>query len=62
MLLWKESLNNNDQQFYEYEQNEQPPLIQNHWSQKDQDMCRRKFRSWKGQTQKCGLSNRLIGL
>jgi hypothetical protein len=30
MPLWKESLNNDCQQFHQYQQNEQPPLTSNH--------------------------------
>ena len=31
-ILWKESLNNDGQQFYQYQQNEQSPLTLNHWT------------------------------
>ena len=30
-LSWKESLNSDGQQFYQYQQNEQSPLISTHW-------------------------------
>ena len=31
---WTESLNSDSQQFYQYQQNKQPPLSSNHWKQK----------------------------
>jgi hypothetical protein len=33
-MLWKERLNSDGKQFYKYQQNEQPRLISNHWTQK----------------------------
>jgi hypothetical protein len=32
MLLWKESLNNDGQQFHQYPQNIHPPLTSTHWT------------------------------
>ena len=32
--MWKESLNSDGQQSHQYQQNEQPPFISNHWTQK----------------------------
>jgi len=31
---WKESLNSDGQQFHQYQQNKQSPLIVTHWTQK----------------------------
>ena len=33
-LLWKESLNSDSHQLHQYQQNEQSPLVWNHWMQK----------------------------
>ena len=31
-VLWKESLKRYGQQFHQYQQNKQPPLISTHWT------------------------------
>jgi len=51
----KKSLNSDSQQFHHYQQNGQPPLTSNHWTQKDTMT----FGIWNpgsgfGQAQKCG--------
>ena len=33
VILWNESLNSDGQQFHQYQQNEQPLLTSNHWTQ-----------------------------
>ena len=32
-LIWKESLNSDGQQFHQYQQSKQLPLISNHWTE-----------------------------
>ena len=48
ITLWKESLNSDGQQFYQYKQHKQLPFISNNWTQKNPTpICLR-------QMQKCG--------
>ena len=46
--IMKRKLNNNCQQFHQYQQNEQPPLTSNHWTQKIRSV------PGLGQAQQCG--------
>ena len=39
-------LNGGGQQFYKYQQNEQPPLTSNHWTQKDHDIRHWNTKFW----------------
>jgi hypothetical protein len=40
--IWKESLNSDGHQFYQYQQNKQSPLTLTHWTQN----MKRKFKQW----------------
>jgi hypothetical protein len=31
-FIWKENLNSDGQQFHQYQQNEQPPLVLKYWT------------------------------
>ena len=61
-ILWKESLNSDDQQFHQYQQNEQSFLLFTYSTQKDHHIWRSKFRSWLGTgTQNVAGLNWLMG-
>ena len=55
--LWKESLNNDSQQFHQYQQNEQPPLTSNNTT----TYGVRNQGPRLGQTQKCNRDKSVNG-
>jgi hypothetical protein len=37
-IIWKESWKSDAKKFHQYQQNDQPPLILTHWTQKDHEI------------------------
>jgi hypothetical protein len=53
-VLWKETLTSDGQQFHQYQQNEQSPLISNCWAQKRPEYMLLEIYVLLGQVQKYG--------